>query len=299
MTFDILAYLDDKGIPYKPGGKNIGKGWIGIHCPFPNCSDHSQHLGIHKKSGIFSCWICGEKGPADKLVSAIEECSYNQARAIMEAYPGFDDIDEPIIARTPGGYQGKIMPDEANKDFHLLHTRWLESRRFNPRKIIKQYDLYCVYNSGRWRGRIVAPIYLDNRLVSYITRDTTGNSTLPYIDCPEEECLIPPKRTLYNIDRMKDRAILVEGITDVWRIGDGAIASFTSNMTMPQKKLLIDKRPKNLFIMYDEDAQSKARVLAHELAPYMSTELIKLEFGDPADLSYDEAMALRRDLLQE
>lgn len=232
------------------------------------------------------------------MVSAIEECSYNQARAIMAAYPdqfGDDDQEERIAPAK--GFRGKIMPDQATKDFHKIHIDWLQSRRFNPMKIIKQYDLFCCYNQGRWRGRIIAPIYLENKIVSYITRDCTGNSSLPYIDCPEVECHIPPKKTLYNIDRMKNAGILVEGITDVWRLGDGAIASFTSNMTPEQKILLIQKRPKKLFVMYDEDAKRKAKDLAYELGPYMSVELITLDKGDPADLSDDAALQIRHDLL--
>ncbi len=279
------------------------KGWVGIHCPFPDCSDQMRHMGINRKAKTFSCWICGRKGHIETLIMEIENCSYREAVNLMARYPAlFDDNESDYIAPRQEVAQNrhieKIMPKEATKDFRHIHLSWLQSRNFIPDKIIKKYDLYSVYNSGRWRGRIIAPIYLNNQIVSYITRDTIGSSSLPYIDCPEAECLIPPKKTLYNIDSIKDgKAIIVEGITDVWRLGDGAIGSFTSNITPEQKMMLIKKGIKQLFWMYDEDAQEKARRLAHEMSAFIKIELILLDHGDPADLSQDEARELKRDLL--
>ena len=66
-NFDIIAYLENRNIPYKSCGKNVSEGWIGIHCPFPFCSDPSTHLGINLSSKAVNCWICGGHSLYDLL----------------------------------------------------------------------------------------------------------------------------------------------------------------------------------------------------------------------------------------
>ena len=58
-AFDIVAYLDEKGIEYVTEGKNVSAGWIGLQCPY--CSDQSNHLGVCLDGKGFSCFRCGER----------------------------------------------------------------------------------------------------------------------------------------------------------------------------------------------------------------------------------------------
>lgn len=301
--FDIIRYLEDRGIDYgKSGDEDIGKGWIGIHCPFPNCSDHKHHLGINRSTKMFHCWLCGANGSARFLVSILEQCGMHQADTIMSAYPLLYPDNEDLPQRRSGNipnYAKKIIPDEATQDFPGIHRRYLESRGFDPDYLIKEYHLYACYNIGRYRGRIIAPIYLNGRVVAFTTRDVTDVARKAYIDIPEEEAIIPVKHTLYNIDRLPEggKGILVEGIFDVFRLGPGSVGSFTSSLTDEQKLMIAQKKLKRLFWMYDEDAINKARKLAAEMNVIVPTTLIKLDHGDPGELSPDDARTIRRDLL--
>jgi len=308
-NFDVIQYLNDRDIPFDRGGKNIGKGWVGIQCPFQHCYDSSKHMGINIRTAMFHCWICGESGNIIKLIKVIEDCTWSEAKLRLSQYQTFFDNEEDIrgkykkiedIENTSKIHDKRkcCLPSECI-DLMPMHKKYLISRGFDADKLIKEYHLKAVYNVGRYRGRIIIPCYLDNRLVSYLTRDVTGTSEYPYIDCKEEEAIIPVKHTLYNIDNTSRVAILVEGVTDVWRLGKSAIASFTSNMTDEQKILLIRKGIKKLFVMYDQDASKKASKLAKDLGAIIDTELILLDKGDPCDLSPDEVRQIRKDLLKE
>ena len=53
---------------------------------------------------------------------------------------------------------------------------------------------------------------------------------------------MPPTQCLYNIDNVKKgRVVIVEGVTDVWRIGNGAIALGTNKINDFQILQLIKK----------------------------------------------------------
>ncbi len=301
-SFDVIQYLEDTGIAYKRSGKNIGKGWIGIQCPF-DCGDTSYHMGIHEQSGSFHCWICGEKGHFQKLVQTIEKCSWYEANVKIRPYiiSVFNDEGLDKGSNDNLTYNKKVcrLPPEC-VELMPMHIRYLVQRNFDPYMLIKKYNLKATYNIGYYRGRIIIPCYLDNRFVAFLGRDVTGSSNIPYLDCKQEEAIVPVKHTLYNIDRVKNKtAILVEGVTDVWRLGDGAIASFTSNMTGEQKMLLLRKGIKKLFVMYDADASTKATILAKDLSAIFDVELILLDEGDPCDLSDHEVQQIRKDLLKE
>lgn len=309
-NFDLIEYLEDRQIDYGiSGSKDVGRGWIGINCPLPDCSDHGHHCGINRASKMFSCYICGGSGGIEYLISIIEHCSMGKARQIMAAYPlnnpEEEDLGRSRLGKRPIMMRKQIIPDEATKTFPPLHRHYLEKRNFDPDFLIQKYDLYSSYTIGRYRGRIIAPHFLNRRVVAFVARDVTGRSDIDddcpkYMNYPEEESIIPVNRTLYNIDSVSEhgKGILVEGVVDVWRLGDGAFASCTANITEDQKLMIAKKKMKRLFVMYDPDAETKARKLAAELNIIVPTELIVLDSGDPGDLSPDEVRQIRRDLLK-
>jgi DNA primase len=112
-----------------------------------------------------------------------------------------------------------------------------------------------------------------------------------------EESIIPPKHCLYNIDSVQDTAIAVEGATDVWRLGAGAVATLGSRWTSQQVALLSGL--KNLFVMFDSEslAIEQAYRFAHAASSVVrSVNVIELTEGDPADLSQDTVDNIRREI---
>jgi hypothetical protein len=310
FAFDILAYLDDKGIDVKKKGKDVGSGWVGIECPFPRCSDPGTHCGINAKTQAYKCWICGEHGHVIKLVELLEDCSWRAAIEIARKYP----VD-PFQTRRPApsmrrAYQSQqcALPSEIEPVWPQIHLDYLISRGFDPGFLIQKYKLKPVYNIGDYRFRIIAPVFLDHKIVSFVAADVLRNNPnrLPYLDCPKSQAIIPNKQGFYNLDSVKDgKAIIVEGLTDVWRCGDGFIATFTSNYSQEQILLLVRKHIRKVFVLYDPDAIEKAQRLGNLLSGIIpSVERIRLDIrlpdgskGDPADMTSDEVRYMRRDLL--
>jgi len=133
---------------------------------------------------------------------------------------------------------------------------------------------------------MIVPIYLDRELMSFQAMDVTGKARVPYIDCPEDRALVPNKQLLYGIDTVPgDQVLIVEGVTDKWRIGDSAVAMFTKNWTRAQILLLYDRaRGKRVKVLLDMDALRDAEGLAKELTA-MFRDVTFVEYGedDPKD----------------
>jgi DNA primase len=120
-----------------------------------------------------------------------------------------------------------------------IHEKFLTKRRYDFEKIQRKYDLLGVGPTlDDWKFRLIIPVYMNHQLVTYVGRDTTGKSEIPYRNAPIEKSIIQSKHCLYNLDTVKDTVIVVEGILDCWRIGSSAVATFGTQVTREQILLL-------------------------------------------------------------
>ena len=294
---DIEEYLQNKNIPYDPPGrKNVGKNSIGISCPF--CGDHAysgdNHLGIKLDTKQWNCWICSAKGGLFKLIKKLEGCSsYRQVEEILKPYAHSDMSLLPIASDTPlrASQSYLKLPDETTDTPIKTHTDYLKSRGFDPTYLHHKYKLKYVGPIGDWKLRIIIPIYFHHKLVSFTSADITRKSDTKYRHCPNEESLIPINQTLYNIDNANHTVVVVEGVLDTWRIGDGAVALYHKQASRQQLKILSTFN--KVYIMLDSDATREAELIAADLAAFTETEIIELNDGDPADMSEEEVKELR------
>jgi 5S rRNA maturation endonuclease (ribonuclease M5) len=293
---NIKQYLEDKGIEYKTSGnKNVSRGWINIQCPFSHCSDHSNHMGINLQSNGWHCWICGTSSQdITILVKELENCSLPKAKSIIKKYD-----DDKIYKEENYKPASKLwMPTGMKSDWPEIYLEYLESRRFGQ-KTIDKFQLKTIGEFGRYCYRIFAPIFINKKMVCWQTADIVRNGTerIPYLSCPPNKSIMPISNCLYNYDSINNKVIIVEGITDVWRLGDGAVATFTKNFTREQILLLKKKNIKEAFVLYDSDAISQGKKLANTLSGIFNhVEYIALDKGDPADLTNDEVRKLKKEL---
>lgn len=292
-SFDIYQYLEARTIPYSELGKNVSSGkWIGVTCPF--CNDPSNHLGINRQSKNFSCFKCGATGNILTLIQEIDQIP------IQKAYQIFYQFQDKSLVylekrQPPSLPNDVILPKGSTKKFAGIFTNYLLSRKFNPEEIIKEYDLHCCHTIGCFKFRIIIPIYFQNRLVTYTARDITNKSTIRYLHCSNEKSIIPIKNTLYNIDSIKDKAVIVEGVTDVWRLGKGSIATFGTKYTKKQLALL--KGIDILYVLYDSEASKEAENLANDLLCITNrVDILTLKEGDPADMPLLDGLKLMKKL---
>ena len=295
--YDVRRFLQDEKIPYKTSGTNVSAGWIEIHCPFPFCNDPSEHMGVNLATSMYNCWKCGEHGPFTKLVSVILKCGWKRAEEISAEYfkPSLiRDRKEEITERKKFAF-----PTGTTDKLPALHKSYLKSRGFDSIEVQTKYGVKACYQIGElaYRYRLIIPIIMFGRIMSFTARDVTDSQEPKYTNMPNRDSIIPIKQCLYNIDNAKDKIVIVEGIFDAWRIGDGAIATLGTKYTMTQVKMILDKKPKSVFVLFDRDAEKEANKLAAVLHPYIPhTEILEIDVKDPAELSDKEVKILRREI---
>lgn len=294
---NFVKFLQDFNIPYSlTGTKHNRKGWVQIGCPFC-ASSLGTHLGI-KLPGIYAtCWRCKGK-TIPSVIQTILSISWPEVYAILDKYASNGNTQHTKNQKT------KLLNKKVNypmgtTDLTPRHDSYLESRNFDPEYLERIFELKGTGPVGEYKHRIIAPITLDDTLVSFQGRDITNRDKLKYKACENVNEAYPHKHTLYGADLAKsERVIIVEGITDVWRLGPGAIGTFGTSYTSAQIHM-IKKNWKQAFILFDPEPT--ARKSAHNLGATlaitgMSIELLFLEDCDPGDMDDDDAKSLIKDL---
>lgn len=292
--YDIRDYLDEAGIPYSESGKNISQNWIGMSCPF--CDDQSNHLGINLNSKAFSCFRCGAKGTAVKLIMTLEGKSYS---TIIEKLKPFMRAERKNYGTAPTSgittHELEKYYETVSENLGTYGSEFLTGRNFDAKFLELRYRLRNGRISTDQQYRIVVPYFIGNHLCTFSGRDFTGKQSIPYKHCPISKSVKPPKELLYNIDSCKDTAIVVEGVFDVFRIGSGCVA--VSGIQYTRNQVYILSKFKRIFILFDPEpeAQARARQLGTDLGfCNASVEIITGIDTDPGDMKEDDVKHLRK-----
>lgn len=294
--FEAKEFYDDHSIRCaSEGHKHCRPGWVQIPCPF--CTGNpGWHLGFNLRTNFFNCYRCGFHSTME-VIHSLLSVSWSKAKDIMKEYSSHSSY-HPTERKQKRATEIK-MP--SNGPFGPSYIRYLRGRNYDPYDTINKWDLVAGGPYGSQKHRIIAPVTYNNIIVSYQGRDITEKSDLKYKACKMEKEVIHHKNILYGIDHAKGSCILVEGITDVWRLGYGAVASFGTSMMRSQIHLLAEKFRK-VFVMFDNGptdkiAQWNAEKIAYDLAALDIETEICLINGDPGDLPQDEADLYKRQLI--
>ena len=297
MNFKAKQFCIDYNIPYWESGNNVSPGWINITCPM--CGDKSSHGGINPNGGYYHCWRCG--GHALKqIIKTLLNISYFEVEKIIQEYSGISS--NQIIKQKLNTNTELNLPPEAMK-LNYTQKEYLKSRGFNPFHLQSEYKLKATSYFGEYAYRIIIPIYLDGKLVSYQGRDYTGKHDLKYKACKKENEIIHHKHIVYNADNCnQDFVILVEGVTDVWRLGDNTAALFGISYTIQQIEF-IKNRWKRVCIFFDSEIQAQEK--ANKLGASLSGMGIDVQIAhfpnidDPGNLNDKEAMNIKNQIMKE
>lgn len=287
--FDIKRYLNDRNVRFWNEGDNISFGWIGLSCIY--CDDHMNHLGINLENNSFKCWICHEEGDVITLIKDLEGVSFIVAKNRLDDYQRGEKLklEKPQRTRRTKGILPEGYMEIEKGDEPEVVKRYIERRRFDL-SICQDYDLGFIEHSEMYNLRLIVPIYLDNDLVSYQAIDVTGKASIPYLDCPEDVATVYNKHLVYGIDDQDEgQIIIVEGVTDKWRIGKHGRALFGKNYTKEQLNLIKRKTSKDVKVkvLFDPDASQDGWTFANELGLFFPRVLF-IDLGgtsDPADLN--------------
>jgi DNA primase len=295
--FDAEKFLLDNNIEYTDTGKNVSPGWVGLACPL--CNDHSTHGGFQLGKSRYACWRCGSHW-IPKVISKLLNVNFSRAKRIFKQYSsGNTYINKK--QETECNYIDKIVFPNGTQQLTQRAKDYLISRNFNPEDLAREWGLMSTGNIGDYKFRILAPIYLNGVLISYQCRDITGKANTPYLPCRIDQSVYNFEYSLYGIDKAVQKSkkcVVVEGITDVWRLGPGSLGTFGINFTNKQVQLL-SKTFDEIFILFDpeDQAQEQADKLFFSLRGYnKKCEVLTLDSGDPGDLPDDEAQQIMKEI---
>ena len=231
MTFNIQQYLIDNKIEYRTSGKNVSRGEYSVCCPF--CSESKFHCGINPVKQLYHCWICGNKGNYEKLLSKLLGISYIEARHIINP---ISDLKKALEIRGSKSieikeinniknfklpdYTKPFIQDSKNLWQEIAHDFLVDKYNLTWQDIADAKLHYCI--GGKYKNSIIIPIYKDSILVNFIGRVWDKNSNKRYLNCSNEESLYNTKCLLYNYDSIKqgqDILIIVEGVFDCIKAG--------------------------------------------------------------------------------
>jgi len=282
----VLKHYD---IEYRAARGKRGKEFISC-CPFHN--DMTPSFSISETSGLYNCFVCGG-GDFFKFVKNIEKLkSLKEAIEFVKGQVGLSDTfdafsvvesstkvfetkSEEIIDEHVEFKEVRLPPCEpAENYFDIVKKRVdLES--------IKTWGMkYCV-NDRIFHERLIIPIYLENKLVSFAARDMSGKAEIwgkikeilkkkkltkkekqNFIDKYLYKKILYPFGTqlgklFFNWDEaIKHKEVVIcEGIFDAIRIikfGYNALALLTCHLNSYKTELLINKFDR-IYIALDND----------------------------------------------
>lgn len=265
----------------------VSEGWIGTVCCY--CGREGKPgLGIHLQKLSVSCWKCGSHGKW--LPRVLSDLSDRPIPVILNLLAGLDTFI-PGEAKSTGRY----LPPKDAGPLLPAHVRYLKNRGFDPDELVQTWGLSGVGISDEYQWRVVAPVTLHNRPVSWSTR-AIGNAAPKYLSAPPDRESVPLKDTIFGMDHVRHAILIVEGWLDVMAVGPGVGGTYGLKVTTAQL-LLLSKIPVRYIC---SDAEPAAQRQAKELAANLSifpgrTEIVSLETGkDPPECSESERKELRK-----
>jgi hypothetical protein len=280
-ALDWRGLLTEHGVRFVERGANVKRGEINIRCPFCGSADPSFHMGLNLESGFWACWrnsMHRGKSPV-RLLTRLLDLPYWKARRLAgledrEVDPdGFDAMASRLLGRD-SGTQTEHLPRRflEHPDDHvpileapgpyLDYVRRVRCfQRDGLERLGAEYGVLAAFR-GEDRGRIILPYFVDGDLVAWTGRAIT-QAEIRYKDLPLEECLVPIKQTLYNLDCRLDGGaalVVVEGPIDALKIdcfgrdhSVRAVALSTNSATDEQTYLIEDMAPEfsHVFFMMD------------------------------------------------
>lgn len=156
---------------------------------------------------------------------------------------------------------------------------YLEKRRFSRKHVARHHMRYAEIGEGsskfmasKFHGRIMLPVFLKGELVFFQGRSILGQE--PKYDSPK---VFPPDKlrpgmhpwlpagmSFFGLDRAWGckRLVIVEGIFDAIRIGDGALALLGKGMTDDRLSLLVELKEagaEEVLLWLDNDVEAAER----------------------------------------
>ena len=250
-------------------------------------------MGFNTSSKAINCWNCGKQSLIETLSELLNVPDHKARGFANSLFLNREDTFEKYEKQTKTG--SLKLPNNL-KELHPAHKKYLLSRHFKPKEIVKTWDIQGIGISARLAWRIFIPIKANGKTVSWTTRSISNKVKQRYISASREEETIPHFNLLYGEDYCKHACIVHEGPIDAWRTGPGAVATMGLVVTSNQLKRISSYPLRVICFDSSTDAQNRADDLCDNLENYDGETInVTLETGkDIAEADESEVKELRK-----
>ena len=296
---NFVKLFNDYNVEYDT---RVNKGWTNVTCPF--CDDKTFNGGFNNAGDYYHCWKCGGHNFKQALARTVNIPS-NEVDTLIEQYAGRNSVLNTLNKKQAKATKLTLPTDT----FTSAERKYLKERNFSPKLLHEKYKIVGGGITGSWKYRIIIPLVLNGKIVSWTARTILSKQQQQKLKIPRyknlsiEQSIVDPKSILYNLDHCEDKiAVLTEGAFDVIRMGDGFFCSFGTELTQSQISM-IKQRFEKVFIMFDneEEAQAKARKFGLQIASIgVEVELVDcygdFNKNDAGELNEKEVQIIRHEL---
>ena len=289
----FVDILKDYGIPSAPeGNHHCRPGWIQIDCPFCGKDSQRWHLGFSLEDNYFNCWRCGYHHLLEVFVE-LTNLSYSKCKNLIK------DI-QPELFQKPE-HTGKLILPQGLKPLSPRHIKYLKSRRLNWKKIVRLWGVKGIGVHPDLSWRLFIPITYQGETVSWTTRVLSDSVKPKYISALANEESIIHKSLLYGEDFARQSIIIVEGSTDAWMIGAGAVATLGTAYTQAQVLKMVEYKTRAVWFDNEYEAQKRAKRLVKDLSAFPGDTFritLKGSRKDPGEALRKDIMKVRKEILR-
>jgi len=299
ITFNAMSFLKDAHIEHTNQGQKATKNRVQVHCPFCTGS-RKYHLGIHLTHGYANCWRCGPHSILSTITKLLH-VSWSEAYKIIDEYK---DVGNVKVVKSSRIINENVKIPCVLEPLKDRHKKYIADRDFDVDNIVSTWGVQSTGPLSIYKHRIFIPIFYRGEIVSYQCRYTGNDEDVSrYLTCKPTDEKVFHKSILYGLDNaVSDTIVVVEGATDAWRLGPGAVATFGTNY-MPEQVYQISKY-KYVYLLFDPEktAAKQGEKLGNELA-FLNCEVELLDmsstgYSDPGSMSQDDANGLMADIFR-
>jgi hypothetical protein len=259
-----------------------GKFWFAWHCFNESChEDPANQEGLRTK-------VYRDIGRDVQRATIIRQ--------------GSSQEDVPTVRDWPGTCVSlrDLAPDH-------LARQYLQGRGFDPDELADRYDLkFCLAVESNYlylaNDRIIIPIYRDEKLFGWQARyvgdiDFKAARIPKYFTCPGTMT----SALLYNQDNAKrfQSVVITEGVSDVWAVGESAVAIFGKSLNYRQCGLITRGwRDGFAVVLLDADTLDESAHMVEELRRGMAQGAITVTLPSGTDPGSMDRNVLR-ELIEE
>jgi len=256
----------------------------------------SPNLEINTVTGLWHCWVCGEKGNLPRLVMRVLGAGYREALELIQDYSSAPDI-ATIRTRNLAELEAILRPVEhkfKSIDISQYMTRrsWWWTNSIPYGTFSKQTVLDYSLGFDGSRQRAIIPISVGGKWVGTIARAVRSNQQ-PRYKYPEN---FDRRHVVYGLDTVPSsshRSVIVEGAKDCLRLREygcaSAVAALGTSLSNEQCALIAD-RFDECIVFTDNDAPGHlaAFKMCSDLAECVSRVFVvqwRVARKDPNELS--------------